>query len=98
VPHRGVLSLGHGDRRWRLGIDPCGTRLRDDCVAVEEERGLSLAPHRERTVERRRQPERDLDLVRIDERGEAARGVAAVRGSQRSAEPARESHLHCRVG
>ena len=55
---------------------------------------ITVPLHGERTLERRRKAKRDLDRVGIEERGEAARRISAVRRRQRSAETAWKGELH----
>ena len=58
----GLGRLLEGRRRGRQ-TSTAGTRLRDERVTVEEEDEHAVARHRERPLERRRQPERHLDRV-----------------------------------
>ena len=86
------LCDGHGLRR--LEVDRGSPRLGHESLAVEETRVPRVLLHRQRAIQGRRKPERDLDLVRIDERREPAARIASVRRRQRAAEAMGERHLH----
>ena len=90
--------IGHcdGDRSRGFEVDRCRTRFGDERVAVEELRAVAVALDRERAVERRRQAQRDLDFLGIDERGEPTAGVASVCRRQRAAKVVGQDDLHAR--
>ena len=99
VARRGVLGFGERHRRGRLGVDGRGPRLGDDRVPVEQHGGaVRLGAPASGRSSGGGQPKRDLDLVRVDERREPARRVAAVRRRERPAEAAGNGDLHRRVG
>jgi hypothetical protein len=93
-----TLSRGTSDRqadRFRgIDVERCASRLCDEGIAVEEPRDVAVALDGERAVERRRKPERDLDLGRIDERRKPPAGIASVRRRERPTETVRERDLH----
>jgi hypothetical protein len=88
------LGVLERDRLGGVDVDRRGSRLRHERVAVEQAGGVAVAHDRERTVERRRQTQRHLDLAGLHERREAATRVAAVRRRERATVVAREGDLH----
>ena len=91
---RCFCSTDRERRRWNE-IERRRPRLGHDRVAIEQSRFAVLGAHLEPALERRRKPERDLDRVSQDVRGEPAAGVAAVRGRQWPAEAPFEPFVHC---
>ena len=94
VPLARLLRDLDGDRHRRLHLHGRGSCLRDERVAVHQAHAVGVVLHAERTVERRRQAQRHLDLVGVDEGGEPPAGIASVRGRERAAVVARERDLH----
>ena len=92
LPRR--IGHGDGDRSRGFEVDRCRTRFGDERVAVEELRAVAVALDRERAVERRRQAQRDLDFLGIDEGGEPTAGVASVRRGERAAKVVGQDDLH----
>ena len=84
------------DRSRDVELDRRRARLGDERAIVEKSDALAVLLDRERPVERRRQPKRDLDLVGVDEGGEPPARVASVRGRERPSKVARERDLHSR--
>ena len=83
-----------GDRCRRLHLHRRRSCLRDERVAVQESHAVADVLDAERPVERRRQAQRHLDLLGIDEGGEPPAGIPSVRGRERAAIVARERDLH----
>ena len=83
-------------RRGHVDLDRRRTSLGDDGLTVEQPNAGAVTFDDERPVERRRQPKRHLDLVRVDERSEPPACVASVRGRERAAEVVRKRDLHGR--
>ena len=77
----------------RLGVDRAGPRLRDERLPVEDAHRVAVAVDRERPLQRRRQPQRHLDGVRVDVRGDASARVTAVRGAVRPHVPGRDRQV-----
>ena len=88
------IGVFDGDRRRRIDLDGRRPRLRDERVAVEEDRPSALVLDGERAIERRWQAQRDLDLVGVDEGREPSARIAAVRRRQRSPIAPRQDDLH----
>jgi hypothetical protein len=97
VARGGLGRLRERDGRGSLGVDPARARLGDGLLPIQERDRIAVAPDRERALERRREPQRDLDLVGVDERRQPAGRVAAVRGRQRTAVPVGDGDLDPRV-
>jgi len=55
---------------------------------------VTIASHGKQPLERRRQTQRDLDIVGVDKRRETPARVSAVRGRQRTPKAAWEGDLH----
>ena len=92
---RGLRNLER-DRRRSVDVDGPRARVGNERVTVAKSNALAVSFDHERPVERRRRPERHLDLVRIDEPREPTAGVASVRRRERTAIAVRERDLHLR--
>jgi hypothetical protein len=73
-----LVGVRHGDRSRRLDLDWSRARFGHEGVAVEEACVPVELLHAQRAIEGRWQPERHLDLVGVDERGESTARIAAV--------------------
>jgi hypothetical protein len=97
VTRRGLGRLGKRDTRGKLCVDSARARLGDDVLPVEERDHIAGALDRECPLERRRKPQRDLDLLGVDERRQPRGRVAAVCRSERAAEAVWDSDLDAAV-
>jgi len=89
-----VLGFRPRDRGRRVDADESRSRLGDDYVSVRERDRVTIASHGKQPLERRRQTQRDLDIVGVDKRRETPARVPAVRGRQRTPKAAWEGDLH----
>jgi hypothetical protein len=94
VTRGSVHRSGERDPRGWIDLQLGCTSFRHDCVSVEKRRRVTVAPHGERTLQRRREPKSDLDRIRVEERGKPARRVPAVRRRQWSPETAWKGDFH----
>ena len=94
VPFTRGPRLRERDRRRWVDLDGRRASLRDDRAPVDEKHAPVVPLDSEWTIERWGQPQGDLDLVGLDERGEASACVASVGRAQRPSIPARQDDLH----
>ena len=81
------------DRVGHVEVKLSGLALGDEQVAVQQADALAFALDRQRSLERRRQPQADAGRVRRDALRDKAGGVAALPRLRRSAEAALDYDL-----
>ena len=94
---RRILRSGQCHWPWGIELEVRGTRFGDDRLSVEQEDAVVIGAHGERALERRRTTKRHLDVGAVDERGQSAACVTAVRGHERATKAALERDLHHRI-
>ncbi len=93
-PSGGLRGIGEGDRGGRVEVQLRDPSLCHHRVTVEQDGGVAVPFHGERTLERRRQAKSDFDRVALEKRGKTPRCISAVRRRQGPPETACERELH----